>query len=107
MGDFAENDDRTLKVDGLVNGRDLGGLQRADGTLTPRGVFFRSENVDWITGNGWQQIHDAGIRTVVDLRQQTERKKDTQERPGWLTTIHVDLDGLKTKSSGLTTGTTA
>jgi protein-tyrosine phosphatase len=97
MGDLTRNEDRTLRVDGLVNGRDLGGLQRADGTVTPRGVFFRSENVDWITGNGWQQIYDAGIRTVVDLRQQSERDTDTKERPDWLTTIHVDLDGLENK----------
>ncbi|MFF2297829.1 tyrosine-protein phosphatase [Arthrobacter sp. NPDC058127] len=97
MGDLIENKDRTLRVDGLVNGRDLGGLRRADGTVTPRGVFFRSENVDWITGNGWQQIYDAGIRTVIDLRQQRERDMDTKERPSWLTTIHVDLDGLENK----------
>ena len=89
--------DRALKVDGLVNGRDLGGLQRADGTFTPRGVFFRSENIDWINGNGWRQLYDAGIRTVVDLRQQREHQMDTQERPSWLTTIHVDLDGLENK----------
>jgi hypothetical protein len=44
MGDLKKNEDRTLKVDGLVNGRDLGGLKRTDGTVTPRGVFFRSEN---------------------------------------------------------------
>lgn len=92
-----ENEDRTLKVDGLVNARDLGGLKRAGGAVTPNGVFFRSENADWITGNGWQQIYDAGIRTVVDLRQQRERDTDAQERPDWLTTIHVDLDGLENK----------
>ncbi|MHC6220097.1 tyrosine-protein phosphatase [Arthrobacter sp. MMS24-S77] len=92
-----KTEDRKLKVDGLVNGRDLGGLRRADGTVTPKGVFFRSENVDWVTGNGWQQIYDAGIRTVVDLRQQGERTTDTRERPSWLTTIHVDLDGLENK----------
>ncbi len=97
MVDLADNEDRTLKVDGLVNGRDLGGLARADGTVTPSGVFFRSENVDWITGDGWQQIHDAGIRTVVDLRQQGERDTDAKERPNWLTTIHIDLDGLENK----------
>jgi protein tyrosine/serine phosphatase len=97
MGDRTEQTDRTLKVDGLVNGRDLGGLKRADGTVTPRGGFFRSENVDWITGNGWQQIYDAGIRSVVDLRQHGERNADSQGRPGWLTTIHIDLDGLENK----------
>ncbi|MET3902238.1 tyrosine-protein phosphatase [Paenarthrobacter sp. 4246] len=87
--------DRALRVDGLVNARDLGGLERADGTLTPHGVFFRSDNVDRISPDGWKQVYEAGIRTVIDLRQPGEREKDTRKRPPWLTTINVDLDGLE------------
>jgi protein tyrosine/serine phosphatase len=85
---------RTINVDGLVNARDLGGLRRTDGTTTPNGVFFRSENVDWVTPLGWDQLYAVGIRTVVDLRQPDERNRDTQTRPDWLTTTQVDLDGL-------------
>jgi protein-tyrosine phosphatase len=85
---------RSLDVAGLVNARDLGGLRRRDGSVTPTGVFYRSENVDWITRAGWDQVHAAGIRTVVDLRQQVERDRDTNPRPDWLTTVHADLDGL-------------
>jgi hypothetical protein len=85
--------DRTLRVAGLVNARDLGGLRTGTGT-TPTGVFYRSENIDWVTPTGWQAVFDAGIRTVVDLRQPWERDKDTRGRPAWLTTVHVDLDGL-------------
>ncbi len=88
---------RTLNVDGLVNARDLGGLPRRDGTITPRGVFYRSENVDWITSTGWDQLYAAGIRTVVDLRQSGERATDVQKRPDWLTTVLVDLDGLENR----------
>jgi protein tyrosine/serine phosphatase len=91
----SQGDVRELRTDGLVNGRDLGGLRRTDGTLTPRGIFFRSENVDWVTAEGWQQLYDAGIRTVVDLRQQGERDADTQARPDWVNILHVDLDGLE------------
>jgi len=86
---------RALSVDGLVNARDLGGLPRTDGTLTPRGTFFRSENIDGVTSAGWGQMREAGIRTVVDLRQPGERARDSQPRPDWLTTVHVDLDGLE------------
>lgn len=85
---------RTLQVDGLVNARDLGGLRRIDGSLTPRGVFFRSELIDRVTAEGWEQVYAAGIRTVVDLRQPGEREKDSAGRPDWLTTVEVDLDGL-------------
>lgn len=87
--------DRTLRVDGLVNARDLGGLTRTDGTATPRGVFFRSENVDQVTPEGWEQLRASGVRTIVDLRQPSERARDGNARPDWVTSIQVDLDGLE------------
>jgi protein-tyrosine phosphatase len=89
-----ERVDRTLELDGLANARDLGGLRRADGQLTPRGVFFRSDNVDRLSPSGWDAAYDAGIRTIVDLRQPRERERDTSDRPPWTTTVTVDLDGL-------------
>ncbi len=86
---------RALAVDGLVNGRDLGGLPLVGGGTTPPGVFFRSENVDGVTARGWDQLHALGIRTVVDLRRDAERARDRRRRPDWLVTRHVDLDGLE------------
>jgi hypothetical protein len=86
--------DRTLRADGLTNARDLGGLPRRDGSRTPPGVFFRAENVDRLTPAGWEQVYAAGVRSVVDLRQPTERARDGSPRPDWLTTRHVDHDGL-------------
>ncbi len=87
--------DRAIRVDGLVNGRDLGGLRRRDGNLTPRGVFFRSENIDAVSPTGWEQLRALGVRTVVDLRQPGERARDAQSRPAWLQPVAVDLDGLE------------
>jgi len=86
---------RTLHIDGLVNARDLGGLRRNNGMLTPHGVFYRSESIDLISPSGWEQLRASGVRTIVDLRQQSERDLDRQERPDWLTTIHSDLDGVE------------
>jgi protein tyrosine/serine phosphatase len=87
--------DRHLAVDGLANARDLGAIPLRTGGKTARGVFFRSENLDQATATGWRQLHAAGIRTVVDLRQPAERAHDTRPRPDWLTTVSVDLDGLE------------
>jgi protein-tyrosine phosphatase len=84
-----------VAVDGLVNVRDLGGIRRADGSLTRFGVFLRSENVDAVTERGWEQLRDLGVRTVVDLRQPGERARDVNGRPSWLTTRAVDLDGVE------------
>lgn len=85
---------RELRAEGLFNGRDLGGLPVRDGSPTPKGRVLRSENVDRLTPAGWQALHDAGVRTVVDLRAPSELSKDTGTRPEWLTTIVVDHDGL-------------
>lgn len=82
-----------VDVDGLVNARDLGGRLRRDGSRTPDGVFFRSENLDRVSPAGWQRLHDLGIRTILDLRQPGERESDTGARPAWAHMIEVDLDG--------------
>lgn len=92
MGD--EDHAGTLSVEGLSNARDLGGRRRADGSRTPHGVFFRSENLDAVTPAGWQHLHTLGIRTVVDLRQPSERSRLPYDPPAWATVLHVDHDGL-------------
>lgn len=88
-----ERADRTMQFGGLANARDLGGLHRVGGDLTPRGVLFRSENVDRLSPAGWDSVHAAGIRTIVDLRRPGERQRDRTARPAWVTVAAVDLDG--------------
>lgn len=85
---------RVLLVDGLCNARDLGGLQRVGGHRTPFGVFFRAENLAALTPAGWEQLRALGVRTVIDLRQPAERERASYRAPEWVTTSHVDHDGL-------------
>ena len=89
-----DRDARSLSIEGLCNARDLGGLPRLDGDLTPHGTFYRSENLNAVTPAGWQQLHALGIRTVVDLRQPAERSDSIYQAPSWLTVQQVDHDGL-------------
>ena len=89
---------RTVRVVGLLNARDLGGLPRISGGDTPFGVFFRSECVDRLSVEGWSALHALGVRTVVDLRQEAERRLDVGRRPEWLHTLVVDHDGLENES---------
>jgi protein-tyrosine phosphatase len=86
--------DRALRIDGLVNARDLGGIRLRAGGTTPTGVLARSETVDLVTERGWEQVRALGIRTVVDLRQPVEIARDARPRPDWIRTVAVDLDGL-------------
>jgi protein-tyrosine phosphatase len=63
---------RELGWEGAVNARDLGGL--AAGTVrTQYGRVFRSAKPEYLTDRGWSELLDAGITTVIDLRNDYER----------------------------------
>lgn len=79
-----------LVVDGLANARDLGGLEREDGSLTPAGAFIRAEVLDRLSDSGWAALRDYGVRTVIDLRRPEEA---TGSAPEDIVLVHVDLDG--------------
>ncbi|MEV8373944.1 tyrosine-protein phosphatase [Kribbella sp. NPDC056861] len=63
---------RELSWDGAVNARDLGGLPAGSGTIQP-GRVYRSARPDLLTEDGWQQLEQAGVGTVIDLRNDHER----------------------------------
>jgi protein-tyrosine phosphatase len=54
------------------NTRDLGGLPARRG-ITRGGVLIRSDNVASLTPAGRQAMIDYGIKTVIDLRAESER----------------------------------
>ena len=85
---------RTLRISGLANARDLGGLPRVDGTMTPNGVFVRAERIDLVDVDGWNALSSLGVRTVIDLRRPAEY---TGEVPSAFNRICVDLDGDDTE----------
>jgi protein-tyrosine phosphatase len=55
----------------LHNLHDLGGIITPEGAIQS-GRIFRSANPDGLTENGWRQLRSAGIRTIVDLRNDDE-----------------------------------
>ena len=79
-----------LGIDGLANARDLGGLERIDGSRTPAGVFIRAETLDRVTDAGWDRLRAHGVGTIVDLRRPSER---TASVPRDIAVRHVNLDG--------------
>lgn len=68
---------RTVNWEGAANARDLGGIPAVSGYVQP-GRVYRMGRSEWLTGRGWRQAHDAGVRTVVDLRNAAEiGRRDT------------------------------
>lgn len=54
--------------DGAVNARDLGGI----GGLVQPGRIYRMGRHEWVSEAGWNSAWEAGVRTVVDLRNDFE-----------------------------------
>jgi protein tyrosine/serine phosphatase len=67
---------RLLSWDGCLNVRDLGGHRLAAGGATRYRRVVRADCVRQLTDDGWHALVGYGIRTVVDLRQPSERDED-------------------------------
>jgi len=67
---------RAVGWEGFVNARDLGGLPTRDGGQTRFGAFVRSAAPRFVTAAGWQAAYDAGLRTIIDLRNPDEIHPD-------------------------------
>lgn len=58
-----------IDFEGLVNARDVGGVPTVDGRIVARGVLYRSETPQLMTGSDVERAwHDLGIGRVVDIR---------------------------------------
>lgn len=63
---------REVRWGALPNARDLGGLPTADGRRTRPGRLYRTSRLDHAGSDGLAAMVDAGVRTVVDLRNAAE-----------------------------------
>jgi len=75
----------------VFNVRDLGGLPTLDGRFTRWGAIVRFDSLGALTEAGWSALVEHGVRTVIDLRNESERGADAAPRPPSLTTIHLPL----------------
>jgi protein-tyrosine phosphatase len=64
--------ERSIRLDGAPNFRDLGGLPAADGATVAYGRVFRSENLAHLTNTDVARLTSVGVRTVVDFRHDFE-----------------------------------
>jgi protein-tyrosine phosphatase len=63
---------RRLEWEGCLNARDLGGYATLDGRETRWGAVVRSDSLSALTEAGQAALADYGVRTIVDLRLQSE-----------------------------------
>ncbi|MDG6109985.1 tyrosine-protein phosphatase [Dactylosporangium aurantiacum] len=70
-----------LSWSGARNLRDLGGRALCDSGTTARGRVFRSAAPEYLTDEGWAAGKQAGLRTVVDLRNAPAETQRTPDHP--------------------------
>ena len=79
----------------------MGGLTTADGRRVRTGLLFRSAALDGLEGADVSEFTRLGIRTVYDLRTETERTARPDRVPSDARYVVVDvLDGLGGHSPG-------
>jgi protein-tyrosine phosphatase len=104
---------RDIAWEGFANARDLGGLPARDGRVTRFGAYIRSADLRFITAAGWQAAREAGVRTIIDLRNDDEIRPASGQQltalagsaqfaapapaaapPAWMTRAEVALDDI-------------
>jgi len=70
---FSGEKQRRLEFQGAVNFRDLGGYRTVDGRQVRWGKLFRSDQLAEITDEDLMIFHRLGIKTLCDLRAESER----------------------------------
>ncbi len=86
---------RVLAWDGCNNVRDLGGLNASNGYKTRWGAVVRSDHPAKLTADGWSQLYEHGIRTIISLRTHglvEEDYLDTTPRLAGVTSIEAAIE---------------
>jgi protein-tyrosine phosphatase len=83
---------RNLTWRNCLNVRDLGGLRTRTGTFTKYRSLVRADEIDRLTPQGLATLKDHGICTIIDLRDDRERKNAFASGTADLEWKHVPLE---------------
>src|SRR5687768_12310217 len=86
--------DRNLAWEGCFNARDLGGIRTRDGRSIRRGALVRSDALEELSAAGWAALEAHGSRTILDLRNDDERRADVVPRPASISTLAIPIDHI-------------
>lgn len=64
--------ERLIEIEGGFNIRDLGGYPTKDGRMTRSNRLIRAGNLDQVTSAGQERLLQYGLKTVIDLRHESE-----------------------------------
>ncbi|GGU80177.1 hypothetical protein GCM10010275_13630 [Streptomyces litmocidini] len=83
--------DRLVKLSGTVNLRDAGGYRTENGQWVRMGEVYRSDALNNLTAQDRTTLRRLRIRTVFDLRTESERAKDPEKVPAGADYVVADV----------------
>jgi len=83
--------DRLIALEGSVNFRDAGGYRTTDGHWVKMGEIYRSDALDKLTTGDLAKLRRLSIRTVYDLRTESERSAAPDRVPAGGTHVVADV----------------
>ncbi|MFD4373926.1 tyrosine-protein phosphatase [Streptomyces sp. NPDC058486] len=83
--------DRLIRLQGTANLRDAGGFRTRDGQWVRMGEVYRSDALDKLTDADLAKLRRLGLRTVLDLRMESERAAAPDRVPAGATHVVADV----------------
>ncbi|WP_267880917.1 tyrosine-protein phosphatase [Streptomyces sp. NRRL S-244] len=83
--------DRLIKLEGAVNFRDAGGYRTTTGQWVKMGEVYRSDALDKLTAADLAKLQRLRVKTVFDLRMESERTTDPDKVPAGATYTVADV----------------
>lgn len=81
---------RNVNIPGIQNFRDLGGYKGVDGKNTQWGMLYRSAQIDSLNGCARRELRNLGIKTIIDLRSETELNNFPRLQEGFKI-VHIPI----------------
>ncbi len=87
--------DRLIDFERVLNFRDFGGWETADGGKVARGKLFRSAAFNDATEADIARLDAMGLKFLVDLRRPEERRHEPNRWPGQTTRVFINDTGAE------------
>ncbi|CAM5477403.1 hypothetical protein SAVIM338S_03226 [Streptomyces avidinii] len=83
--------DRLITLEGTANFRDAGGYRTTTGQWVKMGEVYRSDALDKLTAKDLAKLQRLRVKTVFDLRMESERAKDADKVPAGARYVVADV----------------
>ncbi|MEG2514768.1 MAG: tyrosine-protein phosphatase, partial [Bacteroidaceae bacterium] len=81
---------RNINIPGVQNFRDIGGYKTGNGKTIRWGMLYRSAQIDSLDLCSYKELKNIGIRTIIDLREASERTHIPSLQSGF-NVVHIPI----------------